>query len=267
MGLFFITPGRIKAPEFMLRPDARSLKSLLIPTTVAVLVGPDGDVTLVDAGFSQAEMEDPLGTLGPLHAAINTIEATMADSAVAQLARREITADRVTTIVATHLHLDHVGAYVDFPNAELVAPAAEFASARERGTLAGYVHTNSILRTGRARPFLFSGDRAHGFPRHHDLFGDGRVVLLDARGHTAGSVAVLLTDADSGRTVLMAGDAAYTGAEYRLARMSRLMKAVGFDHERIRATWGALYDFELNNPEITVVPSHDPEVFEGLRHA
>ncbi len=230
MGLSFITPGRIRSPEIMIRPDSFTASTLLIPMTVAVLERPNGDVVLVDCGFSRAELEDPGRQLG-FHALITTVVGTPADCAASQLQARGIEASQVTHIVATHLHLDHIGG--DFPNAEIVAPAAEFSSGQQRGTLAGYIHVSRLLRTGRARPILWAGEGAFGFPRHFDLFGDGTVVLLDARGHTAGSAAVLLTDGDD--SVLMAGDAAYSGAEYRLARFSRLMKWVGWDPDKIRS--------------------------------
>jgi N-acyl homoserine lactone hydrolase len=268
MGLFFITPGRIRAPEFMLLTDVLSLRQRLIPTTIAVLERPNGDVVLVDAGFSRAEMEAPRKHLGLLHGTLTQFVGTPDHCAATQLMSRGIAPSRVTTIIATHMHLDHIGGYVDFPNAEVVAPAAEFSSAKLRGSMAGYIHTDAILQSGRARPLMFAGDRHRGFPRHADLFDDGCVILLDAKGHTAGSCAVLLTDSD-GASVLMAGDTAYTGAEYRLARFSRLMISVGWDRDWIRATWGALADFELNNPEIPVVCSHDEEAFVGVceRHA
>jgi len=179
---------------------------------------------------------------------------------------RGIGADQVVAIVATHLHLDHIGAFVDFPNAEVVAPATEFASGRTRGQLGGYVHLPGILRSGRARPILFERPGRHGFPGCFDLFGDGNVVLLDARGHTAGSAAVLLRDPESGRQTLMAGDAAYTGAEFRLARMSLLMSRVGFHRDWVRETWALLNEFERSHPSIPVVLSHDAEMYGGLCH-
>lgn len=258
----------MRTPEGVLRAGGSLFRQVLIPTTVAVLTDgkPDGDVVLVDAGFSREEIESPR-KLGIPHGLITHMVGTGADAVCSQLARLDIAADRVKAIVATHLHMDHVGAFVDFPNAEIIAPAAEFADARARGSLAGYIHINGILRSGRARPIRFEGGWERGFPRHTDLFGDGRVVLLDARGHTAGSVCVLLTDPEDDRSVLMAGDTAYTPAEYRLARFSRLMKSVGWDFDRVRATWGALLEFEDTWPEIPVVLSHDPEVFDRLVHA
>ena len=267
MGLFFLTPGRLRAPEILLHPvGARLLRRVLIPTTVAVLTDADGRAVLVDAGFSRREIEDPRRSLGLAYGLTFPLVGTTADSAASQLEARGISPAAVDTIVATHLHLDHVGAFVDFPNAEIVAPAAEFASARDRGQLGGYVHIHPILRSGRARPVLYEAGGSHGFLRHKDLLGDGRVLLLDARGHTAGSTAVLLRDPETGRSALMAGDAAYTAAEYRLARMCRLMKLAGLREDWIRATWGALLDFETQHPTIPVVPSHDPDVYAGLPH-
>ena len=240
-----------------------------MPTTVALVERDNGDLVLIDAGLSRLELAEPW-RLGPFHGALFRPSGrpfgrgSPAVAAADQIAALGFDPDRVVAIVATHLHLDHIGAFVDFPNAEVVCTAAEFARARQEGWRRGYRHVDAILRSGRARPVSLVRESRHGFPRHLDLFNDGRVLLLDARGHTAGSVAALLHEPEPKRTCLMAGDAAYTRAEYREARMSWLTRVNAFNREWVRATWGRLHAFEVESLGVPVVPAHCHEAWQQV---
>ena len=263
MTLEFITPGRMRVPEALLFPRL-SLRMLRIPTTVAVLRRADGTVVLCDAGFSRAEMDDMAFELGLAESLIYRVEGGPTQSAVAQLAAMGIEPSAVSAIVATHLHLDHIGAYVDFPNAEIITTADELRDGLERGRMGGYYHLDAIRRSGRARPVTLRSGERWGFPGHLDLFGDGEVVLLDARGHTAGSLAVLLTCGESRRQAFMIGDAVDNAWEYRQRRACLLERAVAFRADWMRATWDRVARFEEQNPHIPVVPAHSDHAFCGL---
>jgi len=263
MALFFLTPGRLETPTIAVKPGG-GFNNIMLPTAVAVLIRPDDSVVLVDAGFSRDEMDDPKAHLGRIRHLFFRIHGNGDQSIVAQLERKGISADRVTTIVATHLHMDHIGAFVDFPNAEVVATDKEFAGARARGKWAGFLNVDGLIQSGRARPVHLDNAARYGFPDHKDLFGDGTVLLLDARGHTAGSMAVLLTEPQTGKSVLMAGDAAYSPEEYRNGQISWLARITAFRQEWLRATWACLNNFENIHAHSPVVLSHDPSCFSTL---
>ena len=242
------------SPAWLMRPELH-LGRVRVPTTVAVFVRKPGQIVLVDAGYSRAELAQPFRELGVSGVLLTTTEESV--SVAEQMEANGLNPSDVTTIVATHLHMDHIGGYVDFPNAEIIAPVAEFAHGQRASQLAGYRHVKGILRSGRARPLIWRGEACEGFPAHCDLFDDGQVVLFDAQGHTPGSVVVWLRDAASGENTLMVGDAAYTREEYRSHRQSWLGRFIGWRDEYIRATWGRLQAFELAHPEARIVPSHD----------
>ncbi len=263
MALFFLTPGRLEAPSVLVKPGS-GFNDVMLPTAVAVFVRPDDSVVLVDAGFSRAEMDNPREQLGRVRHLLYRIHGNGDQSVVAQLERKGIAANRVKTIVATHLHLDHIGAFVDFPNAEIVATDKEFAGARSKGKWAGFVNIEALVQSGRARPVHLQNAARYGFPDHLDLFGDGTVLLLDARGHTAGSVAVLLTEPTTGNSVLMAGDAAFSPEEYREGQISWLSRLTAFRQEWLRSTWACLKNFESIHAHSPIVLSHDPMCFSKL---
>lgn len=261
--MFFLTCGYLRAPAWPLCPGARG--KIDLPMAVAVVPRPGDTYLLLDCGFSQIELEAPKRRLLPTSLLFQFQGGDPAlggrpPSIAEQLAARGIPATAVRHIVATHLHLDHVGGFVDFPNAEILAAAGEVAANARSGALRGYQHGKALQRSGRLVPAELAGGERHGFPAHLDLFGDGQVVLLDARGHTEGSVAVLLTD--GGRTVLHAGDAAYAPLEYREARQSFFSKVVAFRKDWLQTTWGHLRDFEAGGGEVLL--AHDPVAFARI---
>jgi glyoxylase-like metal-dependent hydrolase (beta-lactamase superfamily II) len=263
--LSFITPGLLPSLDRLMKPTTGrgmlgGLHKMEMPTTVGVVELSNGSVVLVDCGLSAAEIARP-ASLGLLRGPLFHVSGGKRCSAVDQLRARAIDPSRVVAIVATHLHLDHIGAFVDFPNAEVIAPAAEFASARKLGSRGGYVHVDQILQSGRARPILLDSGERHGFTGYKELF-DGEVLLMDTRGHTAGSISALVVTPEA--SGLMIGDAAYSRQEYRTGTFSPLMGWLGFQKDWIRATWGQIVAFERDNPTIPVVPSHCCDAFAAV---
>jgi glyoxylase-like metal-dependent hydrolase (beta-lactamase superfamily II) len=272
--LFFVTSGAFVAPSLFVEPPslhaARHLTRVTtLSNTVAVVVHDDDGVTLIDAGLSRAACDDPVGVLGQVRARMMGIRARRGDAVVDQLEALGIDRARVRTIVATHLHLDHIGAAVDFPNAEVVSSDVELSAFRTLGPPAGY-RGEDLARSGRLRPIHVSGAPTYGFPASHDLFGDGEVILLDAHGHTPGMLAVALRSHQRAeRCYVHIGDAVYQSWEYALAPAgpSLLARGTAWRRDLMRETYAFVRACEADPRRPILVPSHDQAVFKTLPHA
>jgi len=260
---FFLTSGRLRAPGFAFaqRPLKSLLGGLSLTNTVAVHLRDNGDVVLVDTGFSEAIFAEPRKTLGIAQARV--LGVTKGDYSIArQLEHLGIPRSRVTTVVATHLHRDHISGVVDFPNAELVCSARELESFRSRRSAA--YEPRDLERSGRLRPVSLSGSPSYGFPCSLDLMKDGSVVLLDAPGHTSGSVAVALRG-QSG-TFVHVGDAVYRSWEYARTQSapSLLAQMTAHDRKALSRTYCFIRACEADPRRPIIVPSHDELVFARL---
>ncbi len=263
MTVFFRTTGTVAGPEFFLRRRGGGLKRVRLPVTVALIERPDG-LVLVDTGWSRRTCAFPQDDPGRATALFLGLEVHAEDAMASQVIGAGYSPDDVKHIVATHLHTDHVGGVVDFPRATLHATRTEW-DALGGGRLRGY---DTRLRDLSPRTKLhdLTGEPALGFGASHDLFGDGTVLLLDAGGHTAGSVAVAVR-LEQG-WFIHAGDAAMFREDYRdeMAGGRSLYARVNTrDPVRQRTSWRALHEAERVH-EARVVPSHDPAVFETLPH-
>lgn len=276
---WFLTTGMLRAPSgaFALpKSEARGLLGSVLSRVgadfrdlpIACLVlehrsltkGEPGDVTLVDTGLGAAQCRDPHRELG-LTSVFLGVRSKTGDDLASQLEARGISRNRVKTILATHLHVDHVGGLVDFPDAEVVTTEDELNSARERGFVHGF-DVQALEKVGRFRMARFHGKAVHEFPASCPAFGeDDGVTLLDAKGHTAGSVAVAVQLKDE--LLVHLGDSAYTLGEALRETQSPLAMRTSWDLERQRTTYRAIGRL-ARRPRTRVVTSHDPSTWSEV---
>jgi glyoxylase-like metal-dependent hydrolase (beta-lactamase superfamily II) len=262
--LFFLTCGGFVAPGGAVRPLGRgSFSPTRLVNTVAVAVRHNGDLVLVDAGFSAYACASSGRSLGRLTAWGLGVRVGPEDAIASQLRRLGFDPERVRVIVATHLHLDHVGGVEDFPNAEVVVSQSELKAYWNASSGIPY-RARDLASAGRIRTVALDETPSYGFPGSADLFDDGKVVLLDAAGHTPGSIAVALRGPKG--TYVHVGDAVYQRWEYDAARHgpSVLSALLAWRRPELARTRGCLRACEADPRRPVVVSSHDAEVFARL---
>ena len=255
------------APAFAMGPSLRVLptRTVRLATVVGVVVRDDGSVVLVDTGWSEEACADPVRVYGRAKLAFFGLKTRPEDAVVAQLRSLGIAPSRVTQIVATHLHFDHIGAACDFPNAEVVCTDRELVAFRASNGPS--YRAEDLAKTGRVRSVSLESEPLLGFPASHDLFGDGEITLLDARGHTRGTMAVAMRGAK--RPYVHIGDAAYQAWEYGTAPSgpSFASRLLGWSLAETKKTYDSIRACARDPSAPVIVPSHDMGVFETLPHA
>jgi glyoxylase-like metal-dependent hydrolase (beta-lactamase superfamily II) len=125
----------------------------------------------------------------------------------------------------------------------------------------------AIARSVAARyeVYDFEGGPYLGFPRSHDVFGDGSVVVVPAPGHTPGSVIVFVALAD-GRRFAFVGDLAWQreGITEREERPWLMRRTADGDPAQVRDNLLRMTAVAEQFPQITLVPAHDVRGFAGL---
>ena len=174
-----------------------------------------------------------------------------------QLQQLGIAADDVTTVVLTHLHIDHDGGLAHFPRSRIVASGDEIAHASGlRGTLLGYLPNRW--------PSWFDPERlvweqaTHGpFTRSAKITKAGDVIAVSTPGHTPNHLSVLV--ADGNEHIMLAGDASYL----ETTMLRGAIDGVSPDETVAAATLAAIREFGARQPTV-YLPTHDPESAERL---
>src|SRR6266436_1022915 len=172
-----------------------------VPVSSYLVVHPQGRL-LFDTGVHCQSITDPIGRMGEERARRIRIRSQVGDDVVSQLARAGLQPDDIAYVVNSHLHFDHCGGNEFFPHATFLVQRPEMEAARQ--VLAGATIRYSPSPIDFDHPLDY-----HLVDGEHDVFGDGRLVLLPTYGHTPGHQSVRVR-AGKGAELALTADACYT---------------------------------------------------------
>jgi len=216
---------------------------------------PRHGLVLIGTGLNRNVAGDAAGYLGPVRAALVRAELRPDQDVAAQLDAAGFAVDDVRFVVMPDLGLDHAGEVETFTQAEVIVARQEHAAARSGQQFdpgRGRYLPGEFDQVEKWRLVDFAPDsRLATFPRSHDLFEDGSIVLIDVHGATAGGLAVLVRLPQ--RPVLLCGNLAWTEAQARFAWMPGL----AFDRA---AWWESIWRLKKMKdlvPSLSLLPGHD----------
>lgn len=209
--------GRIEMDDvslFGLTNEDTAVRELFVP---CYLVEHAGGRLLWDAGL-------PLSAVGKGEIELQPgARMSYARSLVDQLAEIGLAPADVDRVAFSHMHFDHVGAANEFAHATLLIQGPEYEAAFLRAKESEVFDPSLYASLADAPRELLAGD--------HDVFGDGRVKILSAPGHTPGHQ-VLWVDLDEQGPVLLAGDLYH----FRASRALRRVPGFNADREQTLAS-------------------------------
>ena len=165
-------------------------------------------------------------------------------------------------IVPTHVHWDHISGVPDFPGVPIWLPRVEHAFIESGGRATELMRSFGKLEV---RPYDFPHGAYLGYAKSYDVFGDGSVVLVQAGGHTPGSIVAFITE-PSGRKLALIGDLAWQqeGVDLPTERPWISRAIVDFDAARVREEVARLHRIQRLIPELIIVPAHEPRAWAKL---
>ena len=171
------------------------------------------------------------------------------DTLLARMASAGLAAARVTDIVVTHFHADHMGQLARFPNAEVhVGP----------GNWPKHVgaFVCSLGDDWKPRIATYPDTGVVGFDRSQVL-KDPRIRMVPLPGHTPGHAGVVV--ADGGRVWLIAGDAIFDRVQTERGRLAGVTEDVEAAYQSQAQIRTAIDEFDA-----VLLPAHDPAAFTRL---
>jgi len=123
-------------------------------------------------------------------------------------------------VAFSHIHWDHVGASGDVKSGTWLVQQGDYDAAHAEGNMNVPSVQPELLTAIKTRPTqVLHGD--------HDVFGDGRVRLIAAEGHTPGHQ-VLYVDLDETGPVVLSGDLYH----FQFSRANRVVPLFNVDAEQ-----------------------------------
>ena len=187
---------------------------------------------------------------------------TRGTPAADQLAAADYDLGRLRGILLTHAHWDHVSGLPDFPRTPVLVTAEERRFVEDGGWITAVARS---ARDVQYEEYAFDGGPYLGFPRSHDVYGDGAIVVVPAPGHTPGSVIVFLALPD-GTRYAMVGDLVWQreGISEREEKPWLQRTLADGDPQGVRANILHMAAIAARFPELIIVPAHDARGFAAM---
>ncbi len=160
-----------------------------------------------------------------------------------QMERAGLAPERVTRVVMTHLHSDHMGGMGWFPKAEFLI--SEVASRGHTGALMCRIPADlniSPVRSDEISVGVFS----HSTP----LTRDGAVSIVPTPGHANGHQSVLIQS--DGRSICLVGDAVFTLEQAMIDEVGGIVESVADALRTSRLLKAQVQEFRT-----LLLPAHD----------
>ena len=215
--LYVFDCGRIRlvsVEAFNLKETDTDVRELSAPCYV--VDHPKGQL-LWDAGLPSVFAQSDGWVVGEDGVA-NNLDETLAS----QMERMDLGFDMSSLeyVAFSHIHWDHVGASGDVTSGNWLVQQGDYDAAHAEGNMNVPAVQPELLTAIKTRPTqVLHGD--------HDVFGDGRVRLIAAEGHTPGHQ-VLFVDLDETGPVVLSGDLYH----FQFSRANRVVPLFNVDAEQ-----------------------------------
>jgi glyoxylase-like metal-dependent hydrolase (beta-lactamase superfamily II) len=227
---------------FSLSIEEVAVPELFVP---CYLVEHSGGRLIWDAGVPAIVADSPDGM--ETYGFFAKLDRPLAD----QLAELGIGSSDVDFIAFSHMHWDHVGQANQFAEATLLIQRAEHEAAFVDKPTVQFFERELYAKLEDNETVLLDGD--------HDIFGDGRVVIKSAPGHTPGHQ-VLFLELEATGPIVLSGDLYHFPESRRLRRVPRF----NFDREQTLASMDRIEAF-LEEKGAHLWIGHDFASAQGLR--
>ncbi|HSI48660.1 MAG TPA: MBL fold metallo-hydrolase [Ideonella sp.] len=182
--------------------------------------------------------------------------------AIEQLAALGMKPGDVAGVIPTHAHWDHISGLQDLKDVPVLI------SDRARMFIASETEDTKLLRSFQNVRFIeykFDGGSYLGFPRSHDVWGDGSVVIVPAPGHTPDSV-VVFVNLPSGKRLAFLGDLTFQmeGIDLPAEKPWMMRRIIGERDNEVRHDIALIRAAREKYPQIIAIAAHDSKAFQAI---
>lgn len=248
----------------------KAFRSIAFPAHFAIIRHPVKGIILVDTGYSEHFIEATSTFPYSIYARVTPVIFDLQQSAKMQLAAEGVEPDKVSYIIITHFHADHIAGLKDFPNARFICLSKGYRHVKDKtgisALLSGFVPT--LLPEDFHERVTFFEDGLQVDPEIvkkigfdifkqpvYDVFGDQSIVAVELPGHARGQIG-LYFQANNQRFFIIA-DAVWDSDAYRNHQLASPIAGLILDNTKeYRDTVEKLHKFHQQNKEVIMIPLH-----------
>jgi len=234
-------------------------KKIRFEATWAIIEHPSEGIILFDTGYTSRFHKATKKFPNSIYAKLTKVEV-----ANEQEAKNQINPDLVKHIIISHLHADHVGGILDFPNAIYWTSdecLKEFQNLPKwKGFSKGLLHDLFPNNWGNnCKKFKSFNTIEHVILGiGYDIFGDNSIVMFPLPGHAAGQHGALI-QTNNGPVFLVADAFWDIRAITNNLGPNPIVRLFFDDWKAYNETLKRLQAFHESNPEIPLLASHCPK--------
>lgn len=228
-------------------------KKLTLAVSCYLIEHPKGKI-LIDTGWdTKYAHERPRRFMGLLNS-ISTPVIGETDGVDSKLKALHISPEQIDCVYFSHMDFDHTSGI------PLVSGVKRFSASQEELSDANkyffrYVKAN--WRSVHVIPFKYESSCVGPVGKSYDVFGDGRVLLVNTPGHSHGHFSVKVTGSD-GKYVVLAGDSVYTQKSIKEHISPGFTVNMALARKSVEWICACAADEKC----LLVAPNHDPETPE-----
>lgn len=244
-------------------------KIVQFPALVALINHPHWGGILFDTGYSEHFFTFTKRFPYSIYPKITPVYFQEEKSIKNQLIKKGVDPDSINYIFLSHLHADHIGGCLDFPNATFITSKKGYDHVKDktgfRAVKEAFIPELLPQNFNERMQYIESFQRAgleekyHPFYEGYDLFEDGTIIAIDLTGHAIGQFGLLIKQE---KDIFLIADAVWSSEAYRNnilpMSISRLLIA---DYPAFVKNVCNLYELSQRNKNIRIIPSHCWEIF------
>lgn len=174
-----------------------------LPVSAYLIEHPKGKI-LIDTGWHKEVRVSPIKHMSPLLYMASKPRLPEGKAIDEQLLDMGIETKDLDYVFMTHMDCDHASGIKLVKNAKKIMISEEELSTIRKGNIR---YGNRFWKDINIESFQMKDSEYGPFKRAYDVFGDEKVLLIDAKGHTMGNIVVMVKN--NNEFVLLTGDCGY----------------------------------------------------------
>lgn len=186
---------------------------ICLPVSAYLIEHPKGKI-LVDTGWHTDVRKNPIKHMSAVLYMASKPKLPQGNAIDEQLSMLGIDSKDLDYLFLTHMDCDHASGIRLVKDAKKIMISEEEFQAVKKGNIR---YGSRFWKDVNLEYFKMKDSEYGPFKRAYDVFGDGSVLIIDAKGHTEGNIIIMVKN--HGKFILLTGDCGYQKDSWESLRL------------------------------------------------